>query len=155
MLICIHTGQNTIIRIIRNSNDHSNFTLCSFVKTLLLTYCLFHDHFSISSFQFIYQVLITYVINASCFYVRLLKHCLSDDHKTVSMETGYVQLTIELHQWYGDPTHRVCQRPLEVGDVCGVGNEAGCYSRVKVVSWVAKATEESPGTAEVRNCDQL
>ena len=36
MLICVHTGQNTAIRMIRNSNDHSNFALFSRVKTLSL-----------------------------------------------------------------------------------------------------------------------
>ena len=34
MLICVHMGQNTVIRMIRNSNDHSNCALCSRVKTL-------------------------------------------------------------------------------------------------------------------------
>ena len=34
MLICVHTGQNTLIRRICNSNDHSNFALWSRVKTL-------------------------------------------------------------------------------------------------------------------------
>ena len=33
-LICVYTGQNTVIRMIRNSNDHSNCALCSRVKTL-------------------------------------------------------------------------------------------------------------------------
>ena len=34
MLICVHTDQNTVIRMIHNSNDHSNCALCSRVKTL-------------------------------------------------------------------------------------------------------------------------
>ena len=40
MLICVHTGQNTVTtcRMIRNSNDHSNFALCSRVKTLYVCY---------------------------------------------------------------------------------------------------------------------
>ena len=36
MLIYVHPGQNTAIEIICNSNDHSNFTLYSRVKTLLV-----------------------------------------------------------------------------------------------------------------------
>ena len=34
MLICVHTGHNTVMRMIRNSNDHSTCALCSHVKTL-------------------------------------------------------------------------------------------------------------------------
>ena len=37
-LICVHAGQNTGIRTIRNSNDHSNCGLCSHVKTHLDIY---------------------------------------------------------------------------------------------------------------------
>ena len=35
MLICIHTGQNTVIRMIRNSNNHSRCALCSRMKILI------------------------------------------------------------------------------------------------------------------------
>ena len=34
MLICVPPGQNNVIRMIRPSNDHSNLTLCSRLKTL-------------------------------------------------------------------------------------------------------------------------
>ena len=35
MLICVHTGKNTVIRMIRNSNDYSNFALSSCENPLL------------------------------------------------------------------------------------------------------------------------
>ena len=99
------------------------------------------------------QFLITHVHNASHYYVRLLKHRHSDTHKVISIATDYVQLTLDLQEWFGDPTHRVSQRPLALGDVCGVRDDAGCYSRAKVVAWVSKATEDSPGIATVREND--
>ena len=39
-LTCVHKGQITVVRMIRNLNDHSNFALCSCVKTLVDLYCI-------------------------------------------------------------------------------------------------------------------
>ena len=41
MLICIHTGQNTIFRIIHNSNGHSNFILLEIPNSKVLKIALF------------------------------------------------------------------------------------------------------------------
>ena len=40
MQICVHKVQNTVIRVMRNSNDHSNCALCSCVKTLLVSFSI-------------------------------------------------------------------------------------------------------------------
>ncbi|XP_071511163.1 putative ATP-dependent RNA helicase TDRD12 [Diadema antillarum] len=99
------------------------------------------------------MVLITHVVDASCYYARLIKHRPSDHHHTVSMETDAVQLNLDLQAWYADPAHQLAQRPLKIGQVCGVVDSVGCYARVQVLSWVAKATEDSPATAEVQYVD--
>ena len=41
MLICVHTGQNTVIRMICNSN---NFTLCSHVKSLCVKHAAVNSY---------------------------------------------------------------------------------------------------------------
>ncbi|XP_041454127.1 uncharacterized protein LOC121407226 [Lytechinus variegatus] len=100
------------------------------------------------------KLIVTFVVNASHYYARLLAHRHSPDHKVVSMTADYVKLTIDLQKWYTDPVNIIGQRPLQKDDVCGFKDHAGCYLRVKVLAFVTKETVDSPGIAEVYFVDQ-
>eukprot|EP00057_Strongylocentrotus_purpuratus_P025161 XP_011679635.1 PREDICTED: uncharacterized protein LOC100891190 [Strongylocentrotus purpuratus] len=100
------------------------------------------------------KLIVTYIVNASHCYVRLLAHRLSPDHKVVSMTTDYVKLTVELQEWYTDPVNIIGQRPLQKDNLCGYKDQAGCYSRVRVEALVSKETVDSPGIANVYFVDR-
>ena len=70
-----------------------------------------------------FQVLILNVVDASCYWVRILEHKPADGNQT-SRETAYstefLDLTMAVSGWYADPNHRVKQELIVVGDLCCV-----------------------------------
>ena len=63
------------------------------------------------------------VIDASCYWVRILEHRPTGDGKTSSRtadSTEFLELTMAVSGWYADPNHRVKHELVDVGDLCSV-----------------------------------
>ena len=68
-------------------------------------------------------MLILNVIDASCYWVRILEHKPTDRNQTSSQiadSTEFLELTMAVSGWYADPNHRVKQELIVVGDLCCV-----------------------------------
>lgn len=68
-------------------------------------------------------MLILNVIDASCYWVRILDHRPTDANQTSSQiadSTEFLELTMAVSGWYADPNHRVKQELVDVGDLCAV-----------------------------------
>ena len=68
-------------------------------------------------------MLILNVVDASCYWVRILEHKPTDGHQTsseIADSTEFLDLTMAVSGWYADPNHRVKQELIVVGDLCCV-----------------------------------
>ena len=68
-------------------------------------------------------MLILNVVDASCYWVRILDHKPTDGNQTsseIADSTEFLDLTMAVSGWYADPNHRVKQELIVVGDLCCV-----------------------------------
>ena len=68
-------------------------------------------------------MLILNVIDASCYWVRILEHKPTDGKPTsseIANSTEFLDLTMAVSGWFADPNHRVKQELIVVGDLCCV-----------------------------------
>lgn len=68
-------------------------------------------------------MLILNVIDASCYWVRILEHKPTDGNQTsseIADSTEFLDLTMAVSGWYADPNHLVKQELIVAGDLCCV-----------------------------------
>ncbi|KAL9974651.1 hypothetical protein ACROYT_G011712 [Oculina patagonica] len=106
----------------------------------------------------IVKVLILNVIDASCYWVRILDHRPTDANQTSSQivdSTEFLKLTMAVSGWYADPNHRVKQELVDVGDLCAVKLEnSNSFHRVKVCSVTKHDHNSKPVEVAVHYVDR-
>ena len=82
-------------------------------------------------------MLILNVIDASCYWVRILEHKPTDGKPTsseIANSTEFLDLTMAVSGWFADPNHRVKQELIVVGDLCCVKLEnSNSFHRYSIV----------------------
>ncbi|KAK3755414.1 hypothetical protein QZH41_016628 [Actinostola sp. cb2023] len=86
------------------------------------------------------KVLVLYVMNATCLWVRILEHR-NPKGETIPYHcngnTKFLQMTIDMGMWYGNVANRKKVDMARMSDMCAI-EEDGSYHRVKVCDIVSK-----------------
>ncbi|XP_033755165.1 putative ATP-dependent RNA helicase TDRD12 isoform X2 [Pecten maximus] len=77
------------------------------------------------------KVLVTHVVDASHYFVRVLEHKPPTGDK-VDMSTTMLELTLKMAEWFGDLHNRSKYSNLCLGEMCAVSEDEETYHRVKV-----------------------